>query len=162
MKRSFFIPLLLVAGLAQAGELEPELLKAEIKTEGAKKVLNRLWQDETPFDLLCSKIESGAPEWLEIAQLLRPVSDAAASLSLDYSVARALPKRPEGVLGLIGHGFTAKGICTSPFIEPEPGVAEAYEASALGALAKVKAAELIRARDECASLIKLPGSKVSY
>ena len=162
MKRIFFIPLMLVAVLAHAAELEPDMLKAEIKTEGAKKVLNRLWQEEKTFDLLCSKIESGAPEWLEIAQLLRPVSDAAATLSLNYSVARALPKRPERVLGLIGHGFTVKDICTSPFIEPGPGVAEGYEKSTLGALATVKATELIRARDECASLIKLPGSKVSY
>ena len=65
---------------------------------------------------------------------LRAFSDAAASESIDSAFARALPVAPERVLQLMGHGLELNNICGSPFIEPEPGVAELYERKAFDAL----------------------------
>ncbi|HSL78271.1 MAG TPA: hypothetical protein VK877_01305, partial [Pseudolabrys sp.] len=98
-------------------------------------MLRELWKNELQFEEICGAIETGRSEWLEVARLLRPVSDGAQTLSVNYSVARALPKAPSRVLRLIGQGFAVEDVCTSPFIEPEPGLAERYEEDALRALA---------------------------
>src|SRR6266566_2048824 len=125
-----------------------ELLR-EIESEGPRPVLVRLWNDEARFKEVCDKIESGDASWLEVARRLKAGSDAAASLSLDYSVARALPRVPEKVLKLINHGFTVDDVCTSPFIEPEPGVAESYQRRASAALRALRSHDLEAVRDEC-------------
>jgi len=108
---------------------------SEIKLKGAKEVIARLTSDEnwTEFEKVCDEIETGKKEWLEVAKLLAPGSDAATAESLIISVARALPKSPRHVLSLVAEteqdpkgGFTVEMICTSPFIESEPGVSERY------------------------------------
>lgn len=107
----------------------------EIKLKGAKSVIERLVSGEkwTEFETVCDKIETGEKEWLEVARLLAPGSDAASAESLVFSVARALPKSPRQVLSLVAETekdpkgrFTVDRICTSPYIEPEPGVSERY------------------------------------
>src|SRR6266849_3067422 len=112
-------------------------LLSEIDLSGARVVLRRLWANEPQFEALCTFIESADPNWLEVARRLKSASDAAASLSLNYSVARALPVAPDRVLKLVGQGFTIDDICTSPYIEPQAGVAERYEQRALRALASL-------------------------
>lgn len=123
--------------LAWANEEEPDAhhLVKEIKRKGAKAVISELMLDHTwtRFEKICDKIETGDKEWLEVARLLAPGSDAATAESLMLSVARALPKSPRLVLALVAEteadpkaGFTVEGICISPFIEPKPGVSEAY------------------------------------
>jgi hypothetical protein len=131
-------------------------LLAEIDASGPKVVLARLWANEPQFEAVCARIETGDVQWLEVARRLRSVSDAAASLSLNFSVARALPTAPVRVLQLVGHGFLISDICTSPFIEPEPGVAERYEARALKALATLQDTQLSTRAEECAARVRLP------
>ena len=77
-------------------------------------------------------------------------------MSLNYSVARALPASPARVLGLVGRGFSIDDICTSPFIEPESGVAERYEQRALKALANLSDSALRAVAEQCAVRIRLP------
>ncbi len=109
------------------------------------------------FNAVLSGIESADPAWLKVALQLRPFSDAGASESLDNAVALALPKAPERILLLVGHGFDLEFICTSPFYEPEePGVVEAYEHKTLVALASVKEPRLKALAVECAKSVKLP------
>ena len=128
-----------------------DLLK-RVSSEGGHKVLWDLWEHESEFRRVLSGIESGDPSWLKVAAALRPFSDAGASLSLNYAVALALPKAPDRVLALVGHGFDLEDICTSPFIEPDLGVAETYEREALAALASVKSPNAVK----CAERIHLP------
>lgn len=130
---------LLFGALAAPAATPPQAIEilAENKSSGAKAVLHRLWSDEPQFDAVLAEIEKGSPEWLAVARQIRPFTDGHASEGLDYSVARALPVAPERVLRLVGHGFSIERICTSPYNEPEEGVAEAFEASALKALAAV-------------------------
>ncbi|MEZ0191023.1 hypothetical protein AB9X41_17525 [Ralstonia solanacearum] len=141
-----------------AGSSDPsaKILLTRIAKEGGHKVLWDLWEHEEDFEHVLSGIESGDALWLKVATALRPFSDAGASLSLDYAVARALPKAPNRVLALVGHGFALKFICTSPFIEPEPGVAEAYEQRTLVVLSKVKSPALAPIAAECSQRIRLP------
>jgi hypothetical protein len=139
----------IAAGAGTIKRVDPNFLLAQIAEQGAASVLKRLWNDSEAFDKVCTAIETADPTWLRVAQRLRPVSDAAAALSLDYSVARAIPKAPERVLALIGNGFNVGDVCTTPFIEPDPGVAERYRREAAAALRKVKKAKLAKVRDQC-------------
>jgi hypothetical protein len=140
---------------AQHAPFTPEGVLEEIDSQGPRAVLARLSENEALF----ARVESGDPTWLEIARRLRAVSDASSSLALNYSVARALPRAPERVLALIGQGFTLDDVCTSPFIEPESGVAEEYARRAEAALRAITTPRLTRLRDECLRRIGLRPSR---
>jgi hypothetical protein len=151
-------------GAFAAGVSRPsaEALLTRIAKEGGHKVLWELWDHEDSFGYVLDGVESADTSWLKVATALRPFADGGASLSLDYAVALALPKAPDRVLALVGHGFDVEYICTSPFIEPDPGVAEAYERQALAALAKVKAPALAPIASECSKRVRLPGPNNSF
>ncbi|MFI3487927.1 hypothetical protein, partial [Klebsiella pneumoniae] len=139
--------LLLVLALASPAAVAADRPSAQavlnrIANEGGRKVLWDLWQHEREFGQVTSGIESGDPAWLEVAAALKPFSDAGAS--------------PERVLALIARGFKVEDICTSPFIEPDPGVAEAYERRTLAALSRMKGAALGSVAAECAAQVRLP------
>jgi len=141
---------------AEASGLAAGDILREIASEGPGPVLRRLWDNPTRFDHVCDKIESGDPSWLEVARRLRSSSDAGASLSLNYAVARALPLVPERALRLINNGFTVDDICTSPFIEPKPGVAERYQRRASAALRGSLPSDLEVVRKECLKRVEVP------
>lgn len=145
-----------IAIAVHAASPSAQAILVRVSKEGGQKVLWDLWEHPRDFDRALSGIESGDPSWLKVATVLHPYSDAAASLSLDYAVALALPKAPERVLALVGHGFKVEDICTSPFIEPDPGVAEAYERRALAALARIKTPALVPIAAECSKQVRLP------
>lgn len=120
---------------ANAEDPDAVRIVKEIELKGAKAVIERLVSGEkwTEFEAVCDKIETGEKAWLGVARLLAPGSDAASAESLVFSVARALPKSPRQVLSLVAETekdakgqFTVDRICTSPYIEPEPGVSERY------------------------------------
>lgn len=130
-------------------------LMTRINAEGGKKVLSELWTNEQAFEALLRPVQAGDPDWFKVWIKLRAYSDAAASESIDISFARALPVAPERVLKLVGHGLELNSICGSPFIEPEPGVAELYERKTLAALARVRDVELKAVAKECSARVKL-------
>ena len=156
----FFGALLLSAPLASApnkmgsAPTAAQIL-SRIATEGGHKVAWDLWDNDREFKRVVRRIESGDAQWLEVARQIKPHSDAALSLSLDYSVALALPNVPARVLALIGHGFDLDRVCTSPFIEPDPGVAEAYEWRTLVALARVTDPVLKSLALKCSQAVRL-------
>jgi len=98
---------------------------------------------------------TGDANWLQLASELRGASDGSVSLSLDYAVAQAIPHNPTGVLALIHRGFPLDMICTSPFIEPDPGVAESYERLALAALQSAQG-DMAPLAAQCAVGVRLP------
>lgn len=155
------IVLLLVLALASQAAVAADRPLAQVvlnrvANEGGRKVLWDLWRHEREFGQVTAGIESGDPAWLEVAVALKPFSDAGASLSINYAVARALPKTPERVLALTTQGFKVEDICTSPFIEPDPGVAEAYERRTLAALSRLKGTSVASVAAECAAQVRLP------
>jgi hypothetical protein len=72
-----------------------EAVLRDIDSHGPQAVLARLWTDEALF----AGIETADPKWLEVARRLRAVSDAGATLSLNYAVARALPNALSARIG---------------------------------------------------------------
>ncbi|GAB3092395.1 hypothetical protein [Lysobacter terrae] len=156
---TLLLALLLASPVALAGDGPAPTAKSllsRIAKDGGRKVLWDLWEHEKDFGRMLAGIESGDAAWLQVATALHPFADAGAALSLDYAVALALPKAPSRVLALVGHGFAVDDICTSPFIEPEPGIAEAYEREALAALSTVKAPALAPVAAECSKRVRLP------
>ena len=113
------------AGSSQS-TLTPHQLKQDIAAKGAKAVVEELTRKEENWESVLSKMESGSPAWLSLAPSLRKGTDAGGTEGLDFAVARALPKAPQIVLGLIGSDFKVNDVCTSPFIEAEPGGEERY------------------------------------
>jgi len=142
-----------VAFAASPSGTAAEALLVRIGNEGGREVLRDLWEHEPDFERVLAGVESGDATWLSVASALRQFSDAGGSLSLDYAVARALPRAPERVLGLVGHGFALQRICTSPFIEPEAGVAEAYKKQVLVALSGINSPTLVPLARECSARI---------
>jgi len=121
--------------VVEAGIPDAATLTKEIKAKGAKAVIAELTTDDkmTQFEKVCDQIEKGKKDWLTVAKLLLPGSDAATTEGLVYSVSRALPKATRQVLELIAEtendpkwAFRVENTCISTFIEPEPGVAERY------------------------------------
>lgn len=131
-------------------------INQEIDSKGAKATVAALFEDEARFGKVSDAIATADPVWLTIALRLRPGSDAGAGESLSYALARALPNAPERVLALVGHGYSVGNLCTSPFIEPEAGVAEAYEAKTIAALQSVTDPALKATVDECIKGVTLP------
>ena len=146
----------LTASAAPVDRLFADALLQRIGQQGGRQVLADLWKDDQAFARVIDGIQSGDPKWLEVALRLRPFSDAGASESIDAAVAMLLPTEPRRILSLVGHGFDIEHICTSPFIEPEPGVAEAYEQKTLAALATVIDPDLATLAKECARRVRLP------
>ncbi len=145
-----------IASAENASLQSPEKILLRIQNEGGKKVLWSLWENQEQFGAMLDLAAAADPRWIEVFRQLRPYSDAGASEMIDMSVARALPLTPETILNLIGSGFELEFICTSPFIEPEPGIAERYEEKTLEALAHIKDPKLKILAQKCAESIKLP------
>ena len=139
--------------------MEPELarqINGEIDSKGAKVTLVALDQDDARFGKVSDAIATADPVWLTIALRLRAGSDAGTGETLSRALAQALPNAPERVLALVGRGYGVDNLCTSPFIEPAPGVAEAYEAKAIAALQSVTDPALKTTVDECIKGVTLP------
>ena len=137
-------------------------LLRDMDTFGPRTVLTRLWADQGQFDQICSEIASGDAQWLEVARRLKAVADSGASLALRYAVAQAIPIAPTRVLALIDHGFTIDEVCTSPFIEPGPGVAEEYRRRAVLALRSVSSVALQPVRNQCLAKVESPVGSTSH
>lgn len=159
MRTKLLIALLFTCQIASAENASiysPEKILLRIKDEGGRNVLWSLWENQEQFGAMLDLAAAADPRWIEVLRQLRPYSDAGASEMIDMSVASALPLNPEAILKLIGNGFELDRICTSPFIEPEPGIAEKYEKKALDALAHIKDPKLKNLAQKCAESIKLP------
>ena len=134
----------------------PSQVMSSIRERGGRDVLWTLWEQDKTFDALLTHVDRGETQWFDIWVELRKYSDAGASESIDMAFARAIQKAPTQVLRLIGKGLSLEGVCTSPFIEPAPGVAEHYERKALRALRRVNAADLKVLANACAARVRLP------
>jgi hypothetical protein len=137
LQRLLFLVLMLfvMGGYAHADGPTPAMIIAQIKKGGSEKVVLELTHNDSRWDAVTENIQKGDKEWLEVARLLKPGSDAGSSEDLNFSVARALPRNPVDVLSLIdGAYFEIERVCTIPFIEAERDVEERYLKDVEGAL----------------------------
>ena len=133
--------------------LSPDLILREIKTKGAREVVEEIWLDHEKEYFVLQQIKTGDPQWLEVAKTLWPGSDAAATMCIWLSVARALPNAPVLVLKMIGNSFPLRQICTLPFIEGEVEIEKAYLNRTEKALISVNEPELEDVRWKCLRII---------
>ncbi len=70
-----------------------------------------LTPEVSAWPLLIEKVAEGAKEWLEVAELLAPGTDAGYSLELRFAVTRALGREPGNVLGILGRVYATDEIC---------------------------------------------------
>lgn len=135
-----------------AGQTALEV-KAHIAKVGAKDALHMWWGTKAWQDVY-DGIASGKTEWLQVAELLQPASDAGASEDLRDAISEALPKNPLGVLRFVKDGsgydeFTVEGACfASPRSETKSGALRFLKASER-AVKKVNAADLKDAKARC-------------
>jgi hypothetical protein len=156
MKRALALLLALISGFGcQAQDAwTPERLHQEVSSKGARTVVAELTRnDEKDWNVVLAKVESGNAAWLRVAAELRKGTDAGGTEDLDFSVARALPKAPVSVLKLVGQGFTIKEVCTSPFIESQPGIEERYLLQTQQALARLHVEDVETSRRSCLAAI---------
>lgn len=116
-------------------------LARDVAKDGPKRYLARVSDEDADWRRLQDRMAAGDPAALSLAERLRPDADAGAAEALDASAAQGLPRAPLAVLRLTGAGASVESLCTSPFIEPEPGVEKRYNQEALAALDRVPAAQ---------------------
>ena len=127
--------------------------RAHIAKVGAKDALSVWWGTQAWQDIY-NGIASGKSEWLQVAALLKPASDAGGSEDLSDAVSEALPKNPEVVLRFVKDGkdfrdFTVEGACfASPRSETKSGALRYIKASER-AVKKINAADLKDAKTRC-------------
>lgn len=99
--------------------INPEQLTNRIKTVGAKMVISELFKDdESQWRVVLSKISGGENNWLAVAALLAPESDAASAETLTAAVAKAIPHNPAGVLAVLNDDappLSTQRVCSLPF-----------------------------------------------
>lgn len=97
----------------------------------------------------------GDPNALLAFPVLRPHLDAGFAELADISLSIALAKNPLGVLALLDSPAKLKDTCVSKFIEPEPGVEQAWYRDAELALRKIDAKSPLAARrDACLEIMR--------
>ena len=154
---------LLCGALLGAGSGQPtapELLQ-RIDSDGGDRVIRELWAAHEPFEFVCAQIATGDPQWLQVASRLRPFSDAGASLSLDISIARALPKQPAAVLELIEPPWRLEMVCGAPFIEPPPEEVQAYLDNAISVLSQPLPESLDAKRTACLNHLRTAAKRIA-
>lgn len=154
---------------AQKHSLTPALVLQEVRTHGAKKVVARLSKEvELPsgtegfrqfaaplWDEVIEQIETGDPQWLAVAQALRPGTDAGSAEALMITISQALPNAPANVLRIVNtdahdqRSFNIERVCSASLIEPLSGVQESLLQRSEAALLALRVPELEGKRQAC-------------
>ncbi len=97
-------------------------------SEGSEKIIKRLESEGKPYfvhlvttqkyDQLLDKIENGDDYLIRASSVLTQWVDASTSLSLRFSLSRAMTKNPGAVMSLVPNFFSIPELCTIPYIEP--------------------------------------------
>ena len=115
-------------------------IAARAATQGPHAFLGRISEQDVDWRHLLDRMADGDAAAMAIARQLRPAADAGSAEALDTAAALGLPRAPGAVLGMIAAGANADMLCTSPFIEPEPGVEKRYSDAAIKALDRMPTA----------------------
>jgi hypothetical protein len=152
-------------------KINPQSIIHQINIKGAKAVVRELNEIDygTPWGTITSKIETGKPEWIEVAKKLRLGTDAGYTNDLDFSLSMALANSPQSVLKASNiddcskpEEFCIDRICANLF--PEEGTPkEGYldDKSIIKILQekkrsveKISNVELMKKRDQCLSSLE--------
>lgn len=120
MKRLLMLVIaaLLAGGDGKATEaVTPIAIAKSIASSGARSTLERIYANRSQWDAVLAGIATGSSEWLSVAKLLKPVSDAGSSEQITIALGEALEHEPERILALAGEGFSLSAICDAPDVD---------------------------------------------
>lgn len=145
--------ILLIVPFSSSAEISAEEARSLIADIGARGAMNAWWPTQTWQDIY-DGIASGDIEWLQIAELLRRVSDAGSSEDLSDAISEALPKNPEVILRFVKDGkdfeeFTVEGACFASPRSEKSSEALNYLKTAEHAVKNVDAPDLQDAKVRC-------------
>jgi hypothetical protein len=159
--RRIILALALVAGTdaLAATALSPEGIAQDIEANGAKAVVDRLW-NSGDYDRLLDHIDKGTSAWVALAPKLAAGTDAGSSEGLTIALAYALPRNPEAVLAVLDPKnavLKPDMVCGAPFIEDTVKDMPRYIKRAKAAVSRVKVRSLEENKAAClAALAKVP------
>jgi len=96
-----------------AQNIDAAEVRRMIKEMGARKTIDKLYDDEAIWIRIKEEIATGKKEWVEVATLLYPGSDAGSAEMIDIALGEALKNAPELVLGIIGDPDRLEVVCKS-------------------------------------------------
>lgn len=169
--RKIIIPVLFLCFLflttaAPAMELTPASIMVELRQIGPGAVIDELWNSSedhpNEWDGIIERIGTGEKDWLEVAKLLKPASDAGSAEDLNGALAAALLKNPIDVLTMVQKGpFDISDVCSCPYVVETPdeeAVADKYLKEAERALIAMKTPidnpRLNTVRSNCLAMIQ--------
>jgi hypothetical protein len=131
--------------------LQADAVLGDIKSRGARAVVDGLWADDEQWDTVMTNIAGGKAEWLDVAAALHPGTDAGASEMLDEAIFLALKPAPVAVLRLLKDGvFDTNFICSSNIgTDYSPKESRRFVRDRIKALAAVTELDVAGARDRC-------------
>lgn len=129
--------------------LQASAVLGDIKSRGARAVVDSLWADGGQWDKVMTNIAGGTAEWLDVATALHPGTDAGASETLDEAIFLALKPAPVAVLRLLKDGvFDTKFVCGSNIgTDYSPKESRRFVRDRIQVLAAVTELEVAAARD---------------
>lgn len=140
IKRAYISFLSVILCACASSSITVEQISAQVEGQGAKSYLAETFDNHEKWfvhtKVLQQGLNNGDDAALSVVSKLKSVSDAGASLSLDFMVARAIPKNTSIVSSAVEKGFELSGICNVPYIEEEPAVVDEYIRSTKAALKK--------------------------
>lgn len=146
----------------QNTDSDKDNLLLQLEQDGATSTLHAYASNQQQWAWLLNKIKMGLKEgdatWLSIANELRRVSDAGASTSLDFTVARVLPYQPEMIMNE-ATGFSPETLCRVPFIEVDQETALQYLNKTISALQPLAASNNVNAQ-LCLDLLQQSSNKL--
>lgn len=116
-----FIPhsgrLLSTANAQSCNTLNPAIIEAMIKSNGAKRVVECLSADQKKWKQVLRNIAIGERPWLSVAVHLKPGSDAGTSEMLNFAIGEALETFPESVLEIAIGQYSLGDVCNGPDVD---------------------------------------------
>ena len=142
----------LVASAILAAAPSASAVKGSIKRQGAKATIADLAKTGQ-WSAVSGRMDSGSSDWIALAPLLAPGSDAGSAEGLGISPGFPLPKNPEAVLAALdpanGHTIGANRVCGLPFVEDTVSDLTAYRLTAIRAVQGTRDRRLASARAAC-------------
>ncbi|HBW9454923.1 TPA: hypothetical protein MFS34_25430 [Klebsiella pneumoniae] len=134
------LSLLFLSAYAAAHPTAQQLTE-QVRHKGAQAVISGLYaNDEKEWQYITGEIGKGGDDWLKVATLLAPGSDADSAETLSEAVGMAIPHNPSGVLSIITERYTPLSIgevCGLPFYSMTEPQLNQYIVDSIRALYKV-------------------------
>lgn len=112
-------------------------IRAAVLENGAHNTVSLMNEgDRAAWQNFYRQVAAGEEKWLQLVPLVLGGSEHTGAIAV--ALAEALPKNPEGVLGLESWMVSMKYVCAMPFIEPDDSFIDSYYKRAMSALDGVR------------------------